>query len=128
MPYQLEHLEQRDIGRLAEESACRHLQMHGLTLIDKNYRCKIGEIDLIMQDKEHVVFVEVRHRENNERGSGLESVDKRKMNKIIRTATLYLQDKEWLYKVHSRFDVISMLGPIHTAEIEWIKNAFTVDY
>jgi putative endonuclease len=128
MSYQLEQLEQRDIGKLAEDAACRYLQMHGFTLIDRNYQCKIGEIDLIMQDKEHIVFVEVRHRESNDHGSGLESIDKRKMNRIIRTATLYLQDKEWLFKVHSRFDVISMFGPIHTAQIEWIKNAFTVDY
>ena len=61
-------------GQFAEQKACQFLQQKGLTLIEKNYRCRNGEIDLIMLDKDQLVFVEVRFRKNEDYGTAIDSV------------------------------------------------------
>ena len=70
-------------GKLAEKKACDYLQQQGLKLIEKNYYCRSGEIDLIMLDKQELVFIEVRYRKSRTFGSAAESIDARKRNKII---------------------------------------------
>jgi putative endonuclease len=115
------------IGIDAELDACRYLLKKGYTLLDKNYSCKQGEIDLIMQDQDDIVFVEVRIRHNIAFGNALESITRSKMNKLIRAATHFLQEKKWLYKVNSRFDVIAIQPVKGEMRLEWLKNAFTVD-
>jgi len=116
-----------EIGKGFEKEACEFLQTKGFSLLVKNYSCKAGEIDLIMQDKEDIVFVEVRSRHHTKYGSALESITKSKMNKIIRTATLYLQAKKWLHTKNSRFDVIAISPVDGEMKMEWIKNAFLVE-
>jgi putative endonuclease len=116
---------QQKIGKLAEKAASAYLQQQGLRILTSNFQCYVGEIDLIMQDKNDIVFVEVRHRGYQDYGSGLESVNYYKMRKLIKTATYYLQKTELLYKVTSRFDIISMSGEITNPKIEWVKNAFS---
>ncbi len=108
-------------GKHAEKVAQEFLLQQGLTLEAKNYRAKTGEIDLIMRDRENLVFIEVRFRDNQSRGSGLESVTRSKQSKIIRTAMVYLQEKKLMDKVPCRFDVIAVDGSEQT---EWIKAAF----
>lgn len=112
-------------GFMAETNACEFLEKAGLNLLDKNYSCHCGEIDLIMKDKDSVVFVEVRQRFHTEFGSAVESVNLQKQRKLIKSALLYLQKKRWLNTVNCRFDVI---GIDANNKIEWIKNAITVDY
>jgi len=115
------------IGQAAEDLACRYLQDQGLHLIERNYRCKRGEIDLVMRDASSVVFVEVRYRRNHRFGSGAESVNRGKQAKLIATALHYLQSNKAAAKSPARFDVVSITlegMPGHTAEIQWIKNAF----
>ena len=115
------------IGQSAELDACDYLQKMGFVLLEKNFSCKQGEIDLIMQDQDDIVFVEVRVRHSIVFGNALESITRSKMNKLIRTATYFLQLRKWLYKVNSRFDVIA-IQPVHgEMQLEWLKNAFTVD-
>lgn len=116
------------IGKKAEQQANDFLQAHGLTLVEANFRTRFGEIDLIMQDQADIVFVEVRTRNRIDYGSALESVSQSKQKKIIKTALSYLQQKKQLDKIGCRFDVIAIdnLNPIKP--IEWIKNAFSVDY
>lgn len=80
-------------GRTAETLACDFLQKQGLKLIQKNFNCPCGEIDLIMQDKEAVVFVEVRLRRHSHLGTAIETVNRQKQQKLIKTALLYLQKK-----------------------------------
>ncbi len=109
-------------GQAAELDACAYLQNHGLTLIESNFRCPCGEIDLIMRDGDEVVFVEVRLRRQEYLGSAIESVTPSKQRKLIRTATLYLQKKQWLDRVNCRFDVI---GIDEQNQFDWIKNAFS---
>lgn len=110
------------IGNAAEDAALAWLQEKGLTLVTRNFRCKMGEIDLVMLDANTLVFVEVRLRNNPRHMSGAESITRRKMIRLIRTATFYLQTHPQSSNIEYRFDVLSM-----GAETDWIKNAFTLD-
>ncbi len=107
-------------GREAEQAACDYLQQHGLRLIERNYRCPPGEIDLIMESGNCMVFVEVRYRNNALFGSAAESVDRRKQRKLIAAAKHYLQRYKQRAKQPARFDIIA----IDSGDIEWIENAF----
>lgn len=115
-------------GKRAEALAEEYLVKKGLVLVQRNFRTKTGEIDLIMQDESTLIFVEVRYRKNNSFGGGTESVDRRKQAKLTRTAECYLAWHKKYDKIASRFDVVS-ISPHETQNssaksIEWIKNAF----
>ena len=118
-------INKQQAGSLAEEQACRFLQAKGLIFLERNYRCKMGEIDLIMREGNEVVFVEVRLRKHSYFGDAVESIDCFKQKKIFNTAMNYLQKKNWLDYKNSRFDIVSIMG---SSDIEWIKDAFEVDY
>ena len=115
-------------GQVFEQMACRYLQQQGLELVESNYRSRKGEIDLIMLDDHCLVFVEVRYRATNRYGSGAETVNRRKQERLIATANHYLQGKHHGATQAARFDVIS-IGPQQgtdqgTDSMLWIKNAF----
>jgi putative endonuclease len=110
-------------GRDAEDRACHYLQKHGLRLLHRNYRSKRGEIDLILQDTDSLVFVEVRYRRQSGFGSAAETVDRRKQAKLIACARYFLQAHPDTARQPCRFDVLSIDGP--TSRIEWIQNAFS---
>ena len=119
----------REQGEYTENLACQYLEQKGFKLIEKNFNCKVGEIDLIMRDDDSLVFVEVRYRKSNHFGSAAESITANKQSKLIKTASLYLQRHDKLNKYPARFDVVSITGPIKSENIEnidfnWIKNAF----
>ncbi len=114
----------QEIGQLGEGKAQQYLEKQGLSLVLKNYRCPPGEIDLIMQDGHHLVFVEVRLRSYADFSSSLESITPAKQHRIILAATHYLQETRQWEKIDCRFDV---LGIDQNAEISWIKNAFQVE-
>jgi len=119
-------------GHEAESRALNYLQKKGLHLIQRNYFCKLGEIDLIMQHKNSVVFVEVRMRKNNDYGSAIESVTRRKQIKIIKTASYYLQRHPKQARLACRFDVVSVsaaeninrFNPFAPKPFNWIQDAF----
>jgi putative endonuclease len=115
-------------GWQAEQKAKIYLLSRGLCLLEQNYRCFQGEIDLIMRDQEDIVFVEVKSRSRMDYGYPAETVNKSKQKKIIKTATHFLQKKGWLYTVNSRVDVIAMLLIDGEWQLDWIKNAFSVEY
>lgn len=114
-------------GRAAEDRACRYLTEQGLHLIMRNYRCRHGEIDLVMQDNRTVVFVEVRYRSNPLFASGAETVDRRKRAKLAATALHYLQSHPDKAARPARFDVVSIAGNQGEPHVQWISNAFGVD-
>ncbi len=101
----------------------RYLEKHGLKLIQRNFSCKVGEIDLIMVDNDQLVFVEVRSRRNNRDGSPAETVTPAKQRRLIRCAGYYLQTKR--INMPCRFDVVAVTGDEDDWNIEWIRNAFT---
>lgn len=119
------NLSTQDLGRSAENDACHYLTQQGLQLIEKNYTCQHGEIDLIMRDKDYTVFVEVRLRQNCDFGSSLESVTPYKQRCIILAAKTYLLERNLYDKVDCRFDVVGIESDF---KILWIKNAFEVQY
>ena len=122
----MNHDNKQQTGQAAESKACDHLQQHGLQLIERNYHCRQGEIDLIMRDGNYTVFVEVRYRRNSGFGSAAESVDQRKQRKIISTASHYLQQHSKLAQQPARFDVVSISPQGKETNIDWIQDAFQV--
>ena len=111
-------------GQDAEHQACVYLQRQGLQLLEKNYQCRQGEIDLVMQDPAHnsLVFVEVRQRSQSRYGGAVSSVTEKKQAKLRLTALHYLQHKA--PRANARFDVVAIQGTAATQQIEWIRNAF----
>ena len=107
-------------GNDAEQQACKYLQSQGLTLIEKNFSTKAGEVDLIMNDGETIVFIEVRYRKNADFGGAAASVTTKKQQRIIKAALAYQQK----HKPQSsmRFDVVAIEGD--NREINWIRSAF----
>lgn len=108
-------------GSSAEHLAALFLQRQHLILLEKNYRCRFGEIDLIMRDGATLVFVEVRMRSNNWFGGAAASITTAKQAKLIRAARHYLSGLNTLPPC--RFDAVLLTGH-HSQEIEWIKDAF----
>ncbi len=114
-------LNKKQLGAIAEEKACAFLQKKGFCLLDRNYHTAFGEVDLIMKDKDEIVFIEVRSRSYTTFGTAIDSINKTKQQKVIKSAVHYLQKRKWLDKVNYRFDVVGCSPTI----IEWIKNAFS---
>lgn len=114
----------KELGDKAEKLALDYLLDKGLKLVEKNYRIKGGEIDLIMKDDQYLVFTEVRYRKNKRYGSGAESVDFKKQARLIKAASSYLQEFAKLAHQPARFDVISITASDGEFDIEWIQNAF----
>jgi putative endonuclease len=116
------------IGATAELYAEQFLQQQGLVTRIRNYRCKLGEIDLIMLEKNTkgniLVFVEVRLRTNRRFAPALETVDYRKQQKIIKTAMRFLQEQKLYDKIACRFDVIALDQTGTAPPVQWIRNAF----
>ena len=114
-------------GKAAETQACRFLSDHGLELIERNYRCRHGEIDLIMRDGRCLVFVEVRYRGNRRFAGGAETIDRRKQSKLVATAMQYLQSHPGAVTSPARFDVIAIDVELGKDRLEWVRNAFDVE-
>jgi putative endonuclease len=112
-----------ETGRRAETLACEYLRARGLELVERNYRSRFGEIDLIMDDRDCLIFVEVRYRRQARYGSGAESVDLRKQARLIACARHYLMRHPRAAQRPCRFDVVAIGGNTHPA-IEWIADAF----
>lgn len=113
-------------GNQAEELAKDYLQRQGLRFITHQYRSTMGEIDLIMQHGQTLVFVEVRFRETDEFGSPEETITLAKQRRLIRTAQLYLQNHPNYERLLARFDVVAILGSKPNLKITWIPDAFGV--
>ena len=113
-------MNQRKTGSVYEQKAALELQRQGYKILEMNYHCKVGEIDIIAKDKEYLVFVEVKYRKNAKAGMPQEAVHFQKQKKISKTAAYYLMTHGYRDNVSVRFDVVSILGD----KIEVLKNAF----
>lgn len=109
-------------GALAEQQAAQYLQKQGLILLQTNYRSRFGEIDLILQDTDTLVFAEVRLRSSAKFGGAAASIDARKQAKLLKTAQFYLAGLKQIPPC--RFDAV-LLQSTDSDCVEWIKNAFT---
>jgi len=111
----------RDRGRHAENVAAIFLQRHGLTILEQNYHCRYGEIDLIARDGDALVFVEVRMRKNAAFGGAAASITTTKRDKLLRAARHYLSG--CARTPACRFDAILIDGD--NAAPDWLKNVFS---
>ncbi len=113
----------RDKGTEVETAVCRYLQQQGLKLLTRNYHSRGGEIDLIMQDNNVLVFVEVRFRKSTAFGTAAETVNRTKQSKLIHTAEQYLQRHRVVHD-SCRFDVVGVSPADSGYRMQWIQNAF----
>lgn len=112
-------MNRRETGSHYEELAARYLEEQQYKILEKNYRIRTGEIDLIAMDGTCLVFVEVKYRKDHSLGDPLEAVDIRKQRRICQTARYYIYKKGY-DQIPCRFDVIGITG----TQIRHIKNAF----
>lgn len=94
-------------GRLGENEASKYLISKGYKIIDRNYRTRIGEIDIIAQKFQTLIFVEVKTRTNTNYGFPYEAVNRRKMDKILKTSLVYIQQNS-LNNYQIRYDIIEV--------------------
>lgn len=110
----------KETGRSGEDAAVQYLKKQGYSIIERNYRLRIGEVDIIARDSEYVVFIEVKTRRGGSFGSPFEAVDARKQRRIAKVALAYLQGRD----VPVRFDVVAVHLDGRGFRVELLKNAF----
>jgi len=115
-----------NLGREGEDLAAGFLSRNGYKIILRNYKTKLGEVDIIAWDKETICFVEVKTRSSNTCGLGSEAVQLKKQRQLAKAALIYLKEKNFLDKP-ARFDVISIDSFPEKGEIKLLKNAFELN-
>jgi putative endonuclease len=116
------------IGRRGEDAAARHLENHGLQLLERHYRCRGGEIDLVMLEGNTLVLVEVRLRASSGFGGAAASVGPRKQRRFVLAARHLMMTRPAYRKLQARFDVVALEAGAQPGEtrIEWIRDAFRI--
>lgn len=110
----------RTVGKQFEQIANEYLKKQGYIILEQNFQCKTGEIDIIAKQNDYLVFVEVKYRTNTSLGLPEEAIDFRKMRKITRTSKYYMLINRISEYTPCRFDVVSIINN----EIKLIQNAF----
>jgi putative endonuclease len=113
----------REKGRGAETLACQHLQQCGYAILERNYHCRYGEIDIIAQDGKEIVFVEVKSRRSDHYGAPEDAVGITKQKKVSAVALYYLMEKQ-LEGRPARFDVVTVMNAVAQPQIRIIRDAF----
>ena len=116
--------DRRASGARYESLALAHLERAGLALIERNFNCRYGEIDLVMRERDVVVFVEVRFRRASRFGDGVDSIGAAKRAKLVRAAGAFLAEHPRLAGAACRFDVLAIAGDADAPSIDWRPNAF----
>jgi putative endonuclease len=118
----------RSAGARYEDVALAHLQQAGLVLLARNYSCRYGELDLVMSDRDVVVFAEVRYRRGAAArggfGDGVDSISAAKRGKLVRAAQVFLAERPALSRRACRFDVLAIADGDARPSIDWRRNAF----
>lgn len=117
--------ERLSLGHRGEEAAAQYLCEQGYHIVARNFRTKVGEIDIIAKKAKNIVFIEVKTRRSLAFGTPQEAVGPRKQRQIIRTAQWYLSDSQ-NRSLQPRFDVIAILYLSPVPQIEHIVNAFSL--
>lgn len=113
----------QSLGREGEKLAERYLKKKGYVIVERNYRCSLGEVDLIVLDRRIIVFVEVKTRTGHGFGVPSEAVERKKQQKMIQTAQFFISAKR-LHQRDARFDVVAISWLGREPVIEHIENAF----
>ena len=121
-------MNRRELGAIGEEAAVRLLLRSGYKILHRNFRCPLGELDLVAEDRGTLVFIEVKTRTSADFGMPLEAVSPTKQRRLVRLATYYLKGRRMLDRP-CRFDAVSVVvspaGRLQSTEL--IKNAFVPD-
>lgn len=110
-------------GRAGEDMAAKHLEGLGFRLLDKNWRWRQWELDLICLDRDELVFVEVKSRAHGGMQSGIEALTPSKCRKLVKAASHYLSEKN-MWDKPCRFDLVAITGNIESMKLEHIKSVF----
>ncbi|WP_185964490.1 YraN family protein [Aliikangiella marina] len=121
-------LTKREFGSEIEALVCEYLTQQGCSIIETNFLCKLGEIDIIASYDKTLIFVEVRYRKKSGFGGAAESVNFKKRQRIINTAQFYLQQNKLTNKTQGRFDVFCVEGNGQRMQYNWIKDAFSAEW
>lgn len=116
----------QEAGRSAEEAAVCFLKQQGYRIIQRNYRSRLGEVDVVARDKDTWCFIEVKSRASSRYGLPQEAVTLRKQLQIAKAALTFLKDHD-LCSQKARFDVVSVEGIPPEAQVQLIKNAFELN-
>ncbi len=116
----------RGIGQRGEDAAARYLEARGLRLLERNYRCRGGEVDLVMLEGDTLVLVEVRLRSSREFGGAAASVGPRKQRRFALAARHLLMTRPALRDLPMRFDVVALEAGPQGPRLDWIRDAFRV--
>ncbi len=119
--------ERLDLGKRGEEIAFKKIKKLGYKCIERNYRCPLGEIDLIARHKDCLVFIEIKTRKGRDTGYAKEAINPRKKRQISKSALYYMKENNCC-DTRSRFDVVAISIRQEEPEIEVIQNAFEVVY
>ncbi len=109
------------LGRAGEEIACEYLREQGYSIIERNWRCRFGEIDIVARDGDEIAFVEVKSRSRPGYGGPVEALTRRKRERIITAARMYLSQTESDLAV--RFDLVAIQGE----DVSLFKGAFQLE-
>ena len=113
------------IGQAAENVAADFLRAQGLDILERNYLRRMGELDIVARDRDVLVIAEVRTRSSDRYGGAAASVDPRKQQRLIRTASQLLQQRKDLAQLRVRFDVVVVSEmEAGCGRVEWIRHAF----
>ncbi len=110
-------------GKEGERIAADFLKKNGYRIVENNYRCSIGEIDIVARDKDDLVFVEVKARKSSALGYPEQAVGRQKQRKMSQLALWYIQEKK-LHGINARFDVVAVLMQSSGNDVKLIKHAF----
>ncbi len=113
-------MNKRSIGNITEARASEYLEAQGCTILERNYRCKLGELDIVAKDGDELVFVEVKYRRSERYGLPEQAVNRTKQANMRRVASWYLAEHRLSEDMPMRFDVIA----IDSEELRWYRNAF----
>ena len=112
-------------GMWGERKAAEYFKNKGYLLLERNFRCRIGEIDIVAKDGDFLVFAEVKTRTRMDKGLPGQFIDQKKMKRIIKSAEYYVLWRPELRKYQPRFDVVELLATQGGVYIRHIKNAFS---
>lgn len=116
--------ERKSLGKWGEDKACNYLQADGYQILRRNYKCRIGEMDIIARKRDLLTFIEVKTRRTTSYGRPGEAVNYRKQAKLTSVALYFLKEAAWK-DASCRFDVIEVIAhPDETFLINHIEDAF----
>jgi putative endonuclease len=126
-PFASEGMQKKDLGKKGEDKALQFLKKKGYRIIEQNYVCDLGEMDIIAKEKDSLVFVEVKTRTSMAFGPPQLAVTPFKQRQLSKVALHFLKEKN-LKDIKARFDVVAILFPPEEEKIELIQNAFDLQY